>query len=199
MRFQANIDDGVLLTATDVETRADNMSFTYRMDNGSPYRAYLVNQLFHRRGAEGFQVDPNLTYTELIQGPILHLRKQLIEVPEWLDVEAPEVPYVTPVAAGESFSETINLRCPISPHDPYNLQKRTAEPYNVHRLIFTLGYLLEEQPVSLSEVRLPSGLSHWRIDYTDLLLGQRLATVGPIDATVLVVISPEGLEERRRE
>ena len=192
MRFQQNIDDRVSLTIPTVEVASDALTFTYVVVNGSPDRAFLVNQLFHRRGAAGFQVDSNLTYARVGPGPTLHLCKQLIEVPEDLDVEAPEVPYVTPVAPGSSFSETIRLEFPIGPHAPYRAQRRADEPYCASQFTFSLGYLLEDEPARATEVTLRSGTTHWRIDYTELLLRQRLKATGPIDAGVQVIASLRG-------
>ena len=192
MRFQQNMDDSVTLTVPTVEVASDALTFTYVVVNDSPDRAYLVNQLFHRRGAAGFQVDSNLTYARVGPGPTLHLCKQLIKVPEDLDVEAPEVPYVTPVAAGSSFSETIHLEFPIGPHAPYRAQRRADEPYCAPRFTFSLGYLLEDEPARASEVTLRSGTKHWRVDYTELLLRQRLKVIGPMNASVQVIASLSG-------
>ena len=189
MRFQKNIDDGVSLALPAVAVASDALIFTYVAVNAGPDRVYLVNQLFHRRGAAGFQVDPNLAYAEVGQGPTLHLCKQLVRVPEDLDVEAPEVPYVTPVAPGSSFSETVRLAFPIGPHAPYHPQRRAKEPYSASQFTFSLGYLLEDEPVKAVEVTLRSGTRHWRIDYTELLLRQRLKVTGPIDASLQVIAS----------
>jgi hypothetical protein len=49
--------------------------------------------------------------------------------------------------------------------------------------------LLEDEPAGASEVTLRSGAKHWRIDYTELLLRQRLKVTGPINASVQVIAS----------
>ncbi len=189
MRFQENIEDKVTLAVPAIEARSDGLTFTYTVTNGSHYRIYLVNQLFHRRGGSGFLVDPNLVYAEVDKNLTLYLRKQLIEVPEDLDVEAPEVPYVTPVAAVTSFAETVNMSFPIEPHDPYHPQPQAQAPYSIHQFSFSLGYLVEDMPVRVTEVSLPSGTKHWWIGYTNLLQRQRLKVIGPLQATMQTIAS----------
>jgi hypothetical protein len=188
--FQLNPQDGVTLTVPNIEQYPDKLEFTYVVTNHNPCRIYLVNQLFHRRGAAGFQVDANLVYTEIVQESTLLLRKQLIEVPEELDVEAPEVPYVTRVEAGYSFDETVLIKFPVHLHDPYRRKPDIRESFVISQFYFLLGYILEDEPIRISEVTLPTATKHLRIDYTDLLMRQRLKENGPFQASAQVVALP---------
>jgi hypothetical protein len=179
-----NVDDGVSLIVTDVQITPSELAFTYRVTNGSGHRIYLVNRLFHRRGAAGFQVDPDVVYSSVEPGRLLTLRKQLAEVPEEIDVEAPEVPYVTPVDPGETFAETVHLAFPVRPHDPYQPQPE-GEPHLVSHFRFILGYLVASEPVAVAEVKSQAGEMLSRIDFADLRRGQRLKEVAPIEGQIL--------------
>ena len=183
MRFAENVEDGVSLAVAGARVTRSALAFTYRATNGSGVQLHLVNRLFHRRGAAGFLVDPNLVYASLDEGGMLVLRKQLMEIPEEIDVEAPEVPYVTPVAPGVTFSETVRLTLPIRPRDPY-LPQPEGEPHTVSQFTFALGYLISSTPVGVVEVRMPSGEVVPRIDFGDLMRGQRLKVAGPLEARV---------------
>ena len=188
MRFQVNVQDDVCLTLPEVDISPDRLILTYRIANNSPYRVYLVNQLFHRQGSAGFHVDENLVYAEVSQEQTLLLRKQLIEVPEELDVEAPEVPYVTPVEVDSAFQETLHLEFPIRLYGPYRRQSDSQSLFMTSQFTFSVGYILEDETVRVSKVNLPTGTKHLRIDYTDLLLRQRVKEIGPIQANVQVVM-----------
>ena len=179
----------ITLELEEVSASGDALEIAYRVENATPHRAWLVNRLFHRRPA-GFEVDPDVAYVGVDPGPVLHVRKQLIEVPEHIDVEAPEVPYVTPLAAGGSFTETVRLAQPVEPHDPYEPQDRADRPYVVERLAFSLGYLLEDEPVDASATELATGGMQWRIRYHVLVARQRLKVAGPTEASVRTVIAP---------
>lgn len=186
MSFPENLDDGIRLALDEVGESDGALQLDYRVENATPHRVWLVNRLFHRRPA-GFEVDPNVVYAGVGPGPVLYLCKQLIEVPEHLDVEAPEVPYVTPLPAGEAVRETVRVAQPVEPHDPYEPQERATEPYVVDQLVFSLGYVLEDEPVDAAATELATGGMQWRIRYDVLLARQRLKAEGPVAATVRVI------------
>lgn len=188
MNVQTNADDGITLDLQEAGESGDVLQLTYRVENTTPHRAWLVNRLFRRRPA-GFEVDPDVVYVGVDSGPVLHLRKQLVEVPEHIDVEAPEVPYVTPVAAGESFEETVRVPLPVAPHAPYEPQDRADQAYVVEQLVFSLGYVLEDDPVDAAPTELKTGGMQWRIRYHVLAARQRLKVAGPVDAKVKTVVA----------
>lgn len=184
MRFKQNVDDGVVLRIDQTTASATSLELAYTVTNGTGGAIYLVNQLFHRRGAAGFQVDRNLVYAAVGEDRTLSLRKQLIEVPEELDVEAPEVPYLTHLAAGTSYSEAIRVAIPVRLHDPYRPQTTDAPTDTASRVVFSLGYMEADPDVRVSEVDAPSGTHRWLVGYTDLLLRQRIKVAEPFSATV---------------
>lgn len=183
-----NIDDGVRLTLHRVEVDHQQLTLVYAIDNGSPSTIYLVNQLFHRLGRAGFQVDPNLAYAMVDAECTLYIRKQMINVPDDMDVEAPEVPYVTVLPSGESFSETVRLSLPVMPHDPYRPQEEADAPYEAPRLSFVLGYVSAEHAFEVHTVTMPDGSTRFRIDYADVRRWQRLKVAGPVEIAVPVAI-----------
>jgi hypothetical protein len=186
MTFPENLNDGLELELPEIASADQGLRLTYEVRNGSGQVAYLVNELFDR-GSDGFRVDPDLVYCELGEDGTLYLRKQLVDVPDDLDVEAPEVPYLTRVEPDAIFAETVQLGFPIPPRDPYRPQSAAAEPVRAGRFVFTLGYLLEEEPIQVETVPLQSG-SHLRANYGDVRPLQRLKVKGPFEAELLVAI-----------
>jgi len=104
----------------------------------------------------------------------------MIEVPEDIDVEAPEVPYATPIAPGESFAETVIVPLPIDSRDPYRQQPAAESPSLVDRFTFALGYIVDDQPLNVAQTKLSSGDEAWRVDYADLAQRQRLRVSDPV-------------------
>jgi hypothetical protein len=113
---QASVQDGQLRVS-------------YAVTNGTQHKIYLVNRLFHRKPS-GFVVDTNLFYTEVADGGVLRLVKARVQVPDDLDVEAPEVPYLTEVSPGQRFAETATLPLPLEALHPYRPRRSDeAVPY----------------------------------------------------------------------
>jgi hypothetical protein len=188
MRFAENVADGVRLDVPVLRSSEDHLALRYVVANDSDWPVWLVNGLFHRRGAAGFEVDPNLAYCH-VANDVLLLRKQLVEVPEDLDVEAPEVPYLSRLDAGEEFAEDLRIPFPVEPRDPYHPQPRASEPYWVNHVTFALGYVVDDDPIEPSRVTLAGGRQAWWASYSQLVTRQRIKTVGPREARVLVAIS----------
>jgi hypothetical protein len=88
-----------------------------------------------------------------------------------------------------SFTENLRLAFPLRPHDPYGRQPTAAEPVRVGRFLFTLGYLLDEEPepLKIDSVALRSG-NHLRANYRDVRRLQRLKIDGPHEVELLVAI-----------
>ena len=172
----------------DVSVTEKSLDFGYTIVNGTRHNVYIINELFHRRGPAGFLVDVNVVYASLEPGPILRLKKQLMEVPEFMGVEAPETPYVTPIEAGHEFSESLQLTFPIEPKDPYLPQDESEIPHLISQFSFTLGYVIEDKPLEVKPATLPTGTQHLRPWYSDVVQRQRLKTIGPLAAEVLVAI-----------
>jgi hypothetical protein len=172
-----------------VAVSGDVLELGYEVRNESPHRVFLVNRLA-RRGPQGLHIDPDLVYAHLQPGPVLELGKRLITPPEDLDVEVPEVPYLTPVAAGERFAETLRIPLPVRPHNPYRAQAVADAAVTVDRLVWLLGYVVEEGALSASEEELASGGRAWRMDFGELNVRQRLTRCEVGDVAVPTLIEP---------
>lgn len=186
MNFPAQVEDDVVLELARLDVRASELVLSFRVTNNGSVAAYLLNALFHRRGAAGWEVDRNLVYASVDEGSILQLKKQLVEVPEDIDVEYPEVPFATPLAPGAVFEETVVIPLPVEPADPYRPQPRT-DPYDATGVSFTLGYVLEDEPLRTSAPSASGAEGLVRLDYTEVRMRQRLKIAGPIETLVPTV------------
>jgi hypothetical protein len=187
MTGSASSGNALSLRLPTLELAGDALVLGYEVRNESPHRVFLVNRL-PRRSPQGLIIEANLVYAHLRPGPVLALSKRLITAPEDLDVEVPEVPYLTAVAAGERFAETLRIPLPARPHDPYRTQPTSDTVVTIDRLAWLLGYVVEDAPLSASEDELASGGRAWRMDFGELNMRQRLATLEVGDVAVPTVI-----------
>jgi len=194
MTGSASSGNALSLRLPTLELSSDALKLGYQVRNESPHRVFLVNRL-PRRSPQGLVIDPNLVYVHLQPGPVLALSKRLLTAPENLDVEVPEVPYLTPVAAGERFAETLRIPLPVRPHDPYRPQPTVDTVVTVDRLAWLLGYVVEDSPLAASEDELASGGRAWRMDFGELNMRQRLETVEVGDVPVPTVINPAAVAD----
>jgi hypothetical protein len=181
------MDDGLEAELSGAEVRDGTLYLDYAVQNRSPHRALLANRLYHRVPA-GFRVDRNVAYTELAPGPVLIVRKQFVDVPDDMDVEAPELPFLTSVPPGERFEETIELALPVPPRHPYAPQPE-GPPHEVGAVALALGYLLEDEPSGAGPFELAGGGVELRADEAVLRTRQRVRLLGPADVRVLTTIA----------
>lgn len=115
----------------------------YGMTNERGREVFLLDQLPLIDESGACSLDANRVYVE-IAGAELRLSRQLVQVPEQMVVEAPEVPFLTRLEAGDSIEQQLVVELPAEPFHPYappvpadaEWQTRSVEGVSFH-----LGYL----------------------------------------------------------
>jgi hypothetical protein len=175
MSFGENRDDQIDLSALVQEQTDTALSLRYRVRNRSESDAYLVNRLF-RLGAQGPEVDPGLVYITREDDGGVTLRKQMLPVPDHVKVETPELPYVTRLAAGGIFEETLRVGLPLVPYSPYESAQGPVGLGDIAMLRLTLGYVIADTALDVREVKRPDG-TYLRIAYEELSERQCLKVI----------------------
>lgn len=115
----------------------------YEFRNRSDKTAFLFNVL-HRTGPSGGpETGSNLVYIYQSSGSIT-LAKKIFPVPPDVDVEKPDVPYVTRVEPGQVFRERFTLPLPLKPWAPY--RGYPAPTMSEAAVFFELGFFLAPDP-----------------------------------------------------
>jgi hypothetical protein len=153
------------------DVQDEMLSISYRVHNGLTQPIYLVNRVF-KWSKTGFSVDPSIVYTQLSDGE-LWLTKANLEVPEDFDVEAPDVPFLTKVEAGESFVESFSLPLPLEPYHAYGEVPRVDEASTFNQLKLVIGWLPGEEVTTRTSTR-PDGLTLTSAGYLEVEVVQRL-------------------------
>lgn len=126
-----------------VQAGPDSLHIGYEFRNRSAKTAFLFNVL-HRTGLSGGpETDPNLVYIYQSSGSIA-LAKKIFPVPADVDVEKPDVPYVTRVEPGQVFRERFTVPLPLKPWAPYRGQP--APTLGEAAVFFELGFFLASDP-----------------------------------------------------
>jgi hypothetical protein len=136
------------LDVTLVQAAPDRLLFRYRARNSWTRELYLFNRLFVEEPSGARRVDPARVYV-VVDGTVLHVSKQMFEVPEDVEVEQPEVPYLSRLGPGETFEEEISLPLPVRESYPYMSPPAAASPgekRTCDQLVFTLGYFHAKEP-----------------------------------------------------
>ena len=156
---------------TTVEVRDNQLLIHYKIENQLSEPIYLVNRV-SRWTRTGFSIDPSLVYTEIVNNT-LRLTKAYIDVPENIDVEAPEVPFLTEVAGGSQFEECISQALPLEPYHPYNQVKRSEAVRMFESVQLAIGWLPSEN-ISVRTVTKPEGLTLLSANYLEVAREQQL-------------------------
>jgi len=126
-----------------VQASPASLLLGYEFRNRSDKTAFLFNLVYKFGASGGPEADPNLVYVQQ-SGAAVVLGKKIIPVPDDIDVERPDVPYVTRVDPGEVFREKINIMLPLRPFTPY--PQRGGAAVTEAAVYFELGFFLAPDP-----------------------------------------------------
>ena len=161
------------MTLSAIELSETHLIFDYTMINNSPHPVYLLNNLSAGHNSGDFQVDSSAIFAELAPGPILSLSKRLIIMPPEFEVDTADIPFVSILESRWTMSETLRLALPIEERFPSLPEAPFGEARIIPQFTFTLGYVIEDQPLALEAISLSDDSRHLRPEYgshLDLLL-----------------------------
>lgn len=116
-------------------------TLAYAVRNAGAAEIFLFNRLYTDVDAAGrYLLEPDLCLVEVREGAVV-VAKKIAELPPLTFVEARNVPCVTVVAPGGTFTETITLPVPLAPWSPYlpTPMQGNAMPLP---LVFELGFFV---------------------------------------------------------
>lgn len=156
---------------TQAEIRDNRLIIQYKVFNGLDKAIFLTNRIFQWT-PEGMSVDPNLVYSDVMNGT-LRLVKACLPVPDELDVESPIAPYLTELPGGETFTETLSIPLPLIPYHPYDQTKFSESPAIFSSVQFVVGWLPVGTVLVQSQQR-PDGETLLSADYSDVIRAQEI-------------------------
>jgi hypothetical protein len=116
-------------------------TLAYTVRNAGNSEIFLFNRMYADVDAAGrYLVEPDLCLVELREGAAV-VAKKIAQLPPLMFVEARNVPCVSVVAAGGTFSEAIALRVPLQPWTPYAAAPARAGPVPLP-VLFELGFFV---------------------------------------------------------
>lgn len=121
---EAHVDQGIL-------------SLTYRVENSSDRDVYLLNRVHDN----SLLPKANIVYVELFRAErTLHAYKDVPPIPDGFSPVMPHFPYVTPLRAKQSVSETLSIPVPVREFRAYVAKAPEVVEARYDRLRFSLGY-----------------------------------------------------------
>lgn len=134
--------DGLHLTAHVSVADPGKLVLDYRVDNRGSADVYLLNRI-PRRG-RGLTLDPNNIYVRFADRSV-HLEKLIPAIPPGRSPYQLVAPYVTPLRAGGTFSERVELALPLRRFQEYhdNMDRPGAAVEIYPRIVFSLGYMVK--------------------------------------------------------
>lgn len=165
----------------------ESLSLSYKFDNHSGAPVYLLNRLMDIDAMGNSSLNPNRVYIFPEGDDTLVLAKMLLKVPANLMVESPEIPGVTKIQNGQSFSENLTLPLPLRCDYPYPGKSYPDKTRMFKILKFQLGIMPDSKELRLypsqcgeHEVQLP--------EYGQALQGQRISSSQDFNLEVKVLL-----------
>lgn len=160
------------LTATAKVDRS-GLEVRYTARNDTPDTVLLLNRI--ERWDDAGQVVHDDRFYTVLAAEDLRLTVAYVAVPEHVDVESPDVPLVTRVAPGASFSGVLRAASPLEPYHPYPGVVAWADPPRTYdRVFLVLGWLVE-RPGVVTEEKTSDGRVLLHVDHTVAARSQELA------------------------
>ena len=174
----------------DVERTDKGLRISYRVTNEAGASIFLTTPLPSENDID--TPDPGRVYTYLDEQGLLHMTKRLWEIPDDVDVYAPEVPRWTEVPAGCQFEEVLTLSTPVRMHHPYTdeVSGQTKTLKEVQGFVFSVGYSLSEDAAGLSRqtAEVEEGIV---VDYVTCGIDQHLLEGEMVGVAVAIEMSGE--------
>jgi hypothetical protein len=150
------MDTCLQISATLGAVSASRLAFRVRAKNVWTRDIYLFNRLCSDEPSDERRIDP-ARVSVFVEGETLRLSKQLFDVPDEVDVESPEVPFVSRLAPDAVLEEEIALALPARERHPYRRSSSSASASTgqkriCERLVFTLGYFVAKDSRWVREV-----------------------------------------------
>ncbi|RJP73282.1 MAG: hypothetical protein C4524_14980 [Candidatus Zixiibacteriota bacterium] len=127
---------------------------TYQVRNTGDRDCYLLNRIY--KTYPRWNINPDIIYVYFQEYGIVHLMKAIPPVPPDVSPTSLMAPYVTPVRAGQVFSETVHLELPLQEYQEYALREpqEKAQKVELYKGIYlTLGYMFKvEGTVEKTEI-----------------------------------------------
>jgi hypothetical protein len=172
------------LTAT-AHVDSNTLSLTYSVENQSDRDAYLLNRVYDNT----LLPRPELAYVELLPTTrCVRVYKDVPPIPEGFRPVMPHFPYVTPLRAKQSLTETLHLGVPVREFRAYVPKAIDLHETRYQQLTFALGYYWSapgmQEPVKALqdgvEVVVPRPPPGFRLEFGTLEASLQL-TVGVLE------------------
>jgi len=186
-------DDGMRVELELVGEGPGSLRLRYRTGNPWGRELYLVNRLFATDPTGAIALDPNRVYVTVKDGA-LHLAKMFVEVPDGMDVECPEVPFLTMLQPGEAFAEEFDLPLPARltwPYEPFRPGVPREEVAICERIDFSLGYFLPRERTWVTKTEV-AGQYLLASEYGYLRQAHRVVVSRPLKLRCQCIITQSG-------
>jgi hypothetical protein len=169
MTTTAKADELLVSLKCDLKSREQASAvIAYTVSNKRDHRIYVFHLLYHTDAQGNRTPDPELAYVHYLNKTTALVGKYLIGIPPGRKVESPEMPYLDPLAPGQTLSGTIRLNLPLRLVDPYLVAPENDEGIVPTNLRVRISFLdpSKAQPLeAVIEAAKGVGSGHFQCDY----------------------------------
>ncbi|WP_426754864.1 hypothetical protein [Myxococcus sp. Y35] len=170
----------VELKVKPVERTAEALVLSYEVHNRGAHALWLVDGLYDEGPTGRRQLAPDKAYVEL-GGSHVVVARMLLPVPENMLVEAPEVPAVSRVDAGQTARRRVVLPLPLTAASPYGTEPAETLPLEaVRELRLRVGYVLDSPELRRHGAQEARGTVYETTEYGQTLKAQRVLESAPL-------------------
>ncbi len=164
-----------LTARANLDLEQDRLKIAYTIKNGSPDRICVFNRLFDE-GDSSFDLNPNRAYLSVEGSDAVVITKRIIDIPDGMDVERPECPYMSCIEPGATFAEEFELAVPLRLDHPYVASYQKGQQEQIvkrNRILFSVGYIVPSDKIWAKKTQL-KGEEVWETDQGLGLIFQRI-------------------------
>ncbi len=174
---------GVELRGESAVRSGDSLVLTYEVHNRGAKAIWLLEGLYERGPTGSVRLSKDTAYVDITGNKVV-VSRMLLPTPENELVEAPEVPAVTRVDAGQKASRRVVLPLPVTESLPYaSGPGETLALDAVRELRLRVGYLEDAPGLQLYDAKDTDGVAYRTPGYGPAIQAQKVLERGPVPVT----------------
>ena len=148
---------------TEINLQQENLQVKYKVKNVTEEEIYLFNVLWDWNSQGQYILDPKPAYATMAEPGLLHIAKQIPAVPKTRRVEVRRIPFVTKIAAGETFEDEFTIKVPVEEYNPYFPKEQNSETELIEAdsVVFSTQFVFGSDEFEIKDAPLQNSYSIW--------------------------------------
>ncbi len=169
-----------------IAVTTQNLQVSYEIENRSKEDIYVFDAMF--RLEESPVIDSSLVYT-VIENDLLTLFRGVLQIPEGLQVEAPDIPFARLLPTGGTHKSLIDAPAPLRFRHPYEWNDR-EEIRSTRKIRLQIGYVAAKDVNPRPKAKIVGQREVYYIEYRQVIDVQHFLETSAQNGKMQISVQP---------